>query len=133
MKRRPNPRIMPNPRVVVFQPVLRTQGGYIGVKGLRAAIVGPTAFLGACSAAGATCVTSVLAAPMHLFPPGKPKPCPLVSCQAPTPLWGGALLLCSCITGASRHMAHVWDWMSLCFILNNCSDYYRAEGVDKIF
>lgn len=89
MKQRPNPRTMQSPRVAVFQPVLRTQGGYISVKGLRAAIAEGqmNAFLGAYSAAGATCVASVPAAPLHLFPVGKPSPALRSHARLSHPCW----------------------------------------------
>jgi len=76
MKQRPDPRIMLSLRVVALQVVLRTQGRYISVKGLRAAVVQgqPNAFLCAYSTAGATCAASVPAAPLHRFTQGKPSP-----------------------------------------------------------
>lgn len=89
MKQRRNPRIVQSSRVVVFRPVLRTQGGYDGVMGLRAAIAEGqlNAFLGAYSAAGAACVVSVPAPLLHLFPPGKPSPARQSHARLSHPCW----------------------------------------------
>lgn len=119
MKQRPNLRMTQSPREVMFQPMVRTHGGYINTVALwRASRAHPWLLAQQLEPLGCA---SVPAAPLHLSPLGRPSPgAHPMPCWAPTPCLGGAEPMAAAelsdFTGARKRVAPVWDLMKFCFI-----------------